>query len=48
MTLTAEFADTISASGVLCDTQDCFFDEAARGNSVFGPYRNMHIPDVDL
>ena len=46
--LTATSAATISASGVLWDTHDCFLLTPFSGKKVFGPVIAMNTPVVDL
>jgi hypothetical protein len=44
----AMLMDTISASGVECDTQLCFFVLAASGMKECGPTIAKKAPEVDL
>ena len=45
---TAALAATISAPGVLCETQFCFLDTPFNGKKVFGPVRAINILVMDF
>ena len=44
----ARSAATISASGVECDTHDCFLLIAFSGKNELGPVGAINTPDVDF
>ena len=45
---TAALAETISASGVLCETHVCFLDTPLNGKNAFGLVRAINFPVANV